>query len=308
MAPSRKKTANRTSKNNVKKKKLTAFLKDFDREVQTRIDQLQTNGQNLLKELDNLYNIENLRLPLALREMNWLDYFAKGGSKKALEEAATADLELSEINKLTAEVIQTPFRIVKKAEKSKQDIDAIEEETELSLLPVAKKRKQDNKALEESEPEHENVNPKIGKMKTSTKKVPVLKSRRAPSAKVKRISKRSSKNNFATPALGRVPDACTWGRTATVTPKFDSRLFKTPGLRTPAAREHVYIVSANGSPLANSNDVIITVPVGGGENIRLAASELTKRNLSHLNPETLGIMKKLSVRLAQACSSTNTQR
>ncbi|KAG6928344.1 cell division cycle associated 8 [Chelydra serpentina] len=307
MAPSRKKTASGTSKNNVKKKKLAAFLKDFDREVQTRIDQLQTNGQNLLKELDNLYNIENLRLPLALREMNWLDYFAKGGSKKALEEAATADLELSEINKLTAEVIQTPFRIVKKAEKCKQDIDAIEEETELSLLPVAKRRKQDNKALEESELGHENVNPKTGKVKTSTKKVPVSK-RRAPSARVRRISKRSSKNNFVTPALGRVADACTWGMTSTVTPKFDSRLFKTPGLRTPAAHEHVYIVSANGSPLANSNDVIITVPVGEGENIRLAASELTKRNLSHLNPETLGIMKKLSVRLAQACSSTNTQR
>ncbi|XP_043388211.1 borealin isoform X1 [Chelonia mydas] len=308
MAPSRKKTANGTSKNNVKKKKLAAFLKDFDREVQTRIDQLQTNGQNLLKELDNLYNIENLRLPLALREMNWLDYFAKGGSKKALEEAATADLELSEINKLTAEVIQTPFRIVKKAKKSKQDIDAIEEETELSLLPVAKKRKQDSKALEESEPEHENVNPKTGKVKTSTKKVPVSKSRRAPSARVKRISKRSSKNNCVTPALGQVAGARTWGRTSTVTPKFDSRVFKTPGLRTPAAHEHVYIVSANGSPLANSNDVIITVPVGGGENIRLAASDLTKRNLSHLNPETLGIMKKLSVRLAQVCSSTNTQR
>uniref|UniRef100_A0A674J227 Borealin n=1 Tax=Terrapene triunguis TaxID=2587831 RepID=A0A674J227_9SAUR len=256
----------------------------------TEIDQLQTNGQNLLKELDNLYNIENLRLPLALREMNWLDYF---GMVHPLQ---YADLELSEINKLTAEVIQTPFRIVKKAEKSKQDIDAIEEETELSLLPVAKKRKQDNKALEESEPEHANVNPKTGKVKTSTKKVPVSKSRRAPSARVKRISKsRSSKNNFVTPALGRVPDACTWGRTSTVTPKFDSRLFKTPGLRTPAAREHVYIVSANGSPLANSNDVIITVPVGGGESIRLAASELTKRNLSHLNPETLGIMKKLSL-------------
>uniref|UniRef100_A0A8C0H7A3 Borealin n=1 Tax=Chelonoidis abingdonii TaxID=106734 RepID=A0A8C0H7A3_CHEAB len=249
MAPSRKKTSNRTSKHNVKKKKLTAFLKDFDREVQTRIDQLQTNGQNLLKELDNLYNIENLRLPLALREMNWLDYF---GMVHLLQ---YADLELSEINKLTAEVIQTPFRIVKKGQFFC-----------------------------------------VFQMKTSTKKVPVSKSRRAPSARVKRISKsRSSKNNFATPALGRVLDTCTWGRTTTVTPKFDSRLFKTPGLRTPAAHEHVYIVSANGSPLANSNDVIITVPVGGGESIRLAASELTKRNLSHLNPETLGIMKKLSV-------------
>uniref|UniRef100_A0A8C8R9A4 Borealin n=1 Tax=Pelusios castaneus TaxID=367368 RepID=A0A8C8R9A4_9SAUR len=308
MAPSRKKTAGGTSKSNAKKKKLAAFLKDFDREVQIRIDQLQTSGQNLLKELDNLYDIENLRLPVALREMNWLDYFAKGGSKKALEEAATADLELSEINKLTAEVIQTPFKIIKKAEKSKQDIDTIEEETELSLLPVAKKSKQDSKALEESELEHENINPKTGKVKTSTKKPAASKSRRAPSARVRRISKRSSKNNFVTPALGRVADACTREWTSTVTPRFDSRVFKTPGLRTPAAQEHVYIVSANGSPLADSNDVIITVPVGGGENIRLAASELTRRNLSHLNPETLRIMKKLSVRLAQACSSTKTQR
>ncbi|XP_067389960.1 borealin [Emydura macquarii macquarii] len=308
MAPSRKKTAKGTSVNSAKKKKLAAFLKDFDREVQIRIDQLQTNGQNLLKELDNLYDIEILRLPVALREMNWLDYFAKGGSEKALEEAATADLELSEINKLTAEVIQTPFKMMKKAVKSKQDIDAIEEEAELSLLPVAKKSKLESKALEEPGQEHENINPKTGKMKTLTKKTAASKSRRAPSARVRRISKRSSKNNFVTPALGRVADACTRGQTSTVTPRFDSRVFKTPGLRTPAAHEPVYIVSANGSPLADSNDVLITVPVGGGENIRLAASELTRKNLSHLNPETLRIMKNLSVRLAQACSSTKTQR
>lgn len=42
-------------------------------------------------------------------------------------------------------------------------------------------------------------------------------------------------------------------------------VFKAPGLRTPAAHEPVYTVSANGSPLAESNDVLITVPVGGGE-------------------------------------------
>lgn len=29
--------------------------------------------------MDNLYNIEILRLPKALREMNWLDYFGKRG-------------------------------------------------------------------------------------------------------------------------------------------------------------------------------------------------------------------------------------
>ena len=45
--------------------------------VQMRSKQIQSDRQNLLKELDNLYNIEILRLPKALREMNWLEYFGK---------------------------------------------------------------------------------------------------------------------------------------------------------------------------------------------------------------------------------------
>ncbi|KFQ68666.1 Borealin, partial [Phaethon lepturus] len=122
-------------------------------------------------------------------------------------------------------------------------------------------------------------------------------SRRAPSARVKRMSKRSSKNNFITPATGRIVDLSARGGTSLVTPRFDSRIFKTPGLRTPAVNERVYTISANGSPLAASNDIFITVPVGGGESIRLTARDLTKKNLLHLNPEAQGIMKKLSVSL-----------
>ncbi|XP_064327231.1 borealin [Phalacrocorax carbo] len=287
-------------------RKLAAFLKDFDREVRSRVEQLRTNGQRLVKETENLYNIEILRLPVALRQMNWLDYLAKGGSKKVLEEAVTADLEITEINKLTAEVIQTPLKLIKTVEKPKQDIEAIEEEAEPSLLPLAKKAKHDSQCLPELEAE--NVNPRTGKVKTSTKKMPVSRSRRAPSARVKRMSKRSSKTNFVTPATGKIIDLCARGGTSMATPKFDSRIFKTPGLRTPAVNERVYTISANGSPLADSNDIFITVPVGGGESIRLTASDLTKKNLLHLNPEAQGIMKKLSVRLAQACSGTKTQR
>ncbi|NXG88257.1 BORE1 protein, partial [Stercorarius parasiticus] len=108
---------------------------------------------------------------------------------------------------------------------------------------------------------------------------------------------RSSKNNFITPATGRIVDLCAPGGSSMVTPKFDSRIFKTPGLRIPAVNERVYTISANGSPLADSNDIFITVPVGGGESIRLAASDLTKKNLLHLNPEAQGIVKKLSVSL-----------
>ncbi|XP_009893783.1 PREDICTED: borealin [Charadrius vociferus] len=218
-----------------------------------------------------------------------------------------AALEITEINKLTAQVIQTPLKIIRKAEKSELDIEAIEEEGEGEppLLPPATKP-HNSQCLPELDAE--NINPRTGKVKASTKKAPVSRSRRAPSARVKRMSKRSSRTNFVTPAAGRVVDLCAPGGTSVVTTKFDSRVFKTPGLRIPAVNERVYTISANGSPLADSNDIFITVPVGGGESIRLTASDLTKKNLLHLNPEAQGIMKKLSVRLAQACSGAKTYR
>uniref|UniRef100_A0A8V1AD62 Borealin n=1 Tax=Gallus gallus TaxID=9031 RepID=A0A8V1AD62_CHICK len=283
-------------------RKLSAFLKDFDREVRSRVEQLRTNGERLVKEMENLYDVELLRLPAALREMNWLEFFAKGGSQKVVEEG---DLGITEINKLTAELIQTPLKIVTK-EKSKQGIEATEEAAEVPLLPPAKKAKHDSQLLLEQAAA--STNPRNGKVRTSTKKAPVSRSRRAPSARVKRVSKRSSKSSFITPATGRNLDLCARGGASIVTPRFDSRVFKTPGLRTPAVNERVYTISANGSPLADGNDVFITVPVGGGESIRLTASDLTKKNLLHLNPEARGIMKKLSVRLAQACSSAKTHR
>ncbi|NXA20534.1 BORE1 protein, partial [Ibidorhyncha struthersii] len=229
-------------------------------------------------------------------------FLAKGGSTKVLEEAATAALEITEINKLTAQVIQTPLKIIRKVEKSELDIEAVEE-GEPPLLPLATKN-HDRQCLPELEAE--NINPRTGKVKASTKKVPVSRNRRAPSARVKRMSKRSSKTNFITPATGRIVDLCAPGGTSVITTKFDSRF--TPGLRIPAVNERVYTISANGSPLADSNDIFITVPVGGGESIRLTASDLTKKNLLHLDPEAQGIMKKLSVRLAQACSSAKTYR
>ncbi|KFP90696.1 Borealin, partial [Apaloderma vittatum] len=106
---------------------------------------------------------------------------------------------------------------------------------------------------------------------------------------------RSSKKSFITPATGRLVGLCARGGTSMVTPRFDSSVFKTPGLRTPALNERVYAVSANGSPLANSNDIFLTVPVGGGESICLTASDLTEKNFLHLHPEARGIMKKFSV-------------
>ncbi|KAM4884737.1 borealin [Sylvia borin] len=295
MAPARKKGASSS-----RSRKLAAFLKDFDREVNRRLERLRADGECLVKEIENLYDMAILRLPVELRQMNWLEYYAKQGSGKTLEEVAMADLEIAEIDKLTAGVINGPFDIVKKADKFKRSVEAVEE-AEPPLPPQPKKSRVDSQCP--SETEAENVNPRTAKVKASAKKPPVA--RRPPSARVKRMSKRSSKNSFITPATGRMVDVCARGGTSSmITPRFDSRVFKTPGLRTPALHERVYTISANGSPLADTGDAVLTLPLGGGESIRLTAKDLTKKNFLQLNPKARGLMKKLSVCLAQACNET----
>ncbi|NWH37334.1 BORE1 protein, partial [Chloropsis hardwickii] len=119
---------------------------------------------------------------------------------------------------------------------------------------------------------------------------------------------RSSKNSFITPATGRMVDICARGGTSMVTPRFDPRVFKTPGLRTPAFNERVYTFSANGSPLADNRDAVLTLPLGGGKSIRLTEKDLTKKNFLQLNPKAQGLIQKLSVTVKQCCPSAISQR
>ncbi|NXL82295.1 BORE1 protein, partial [Leptocoma aspasia] len=108
---------------------------------------------------------------------------------------------------------------------------------------------------------------------------------------------RSSKASSVTPATGRMVDICARGGTSMVTPKLDLRVFKTPGLRTPAFNERVFTFSANGSPLADAGDAVLTLPLGGGQSIRLTEKDLTEKTFLQLNPKAQGLMQKLSVSL-----------
>ncbi|XP_006980115.3 borealin [Peromyscus maniculatus bairdii] len=276
MAPRKGRTRS-TKTNALRNRKLASFLKDFDREVQIRSKQIESDRQNLLKEVENLYNIEILRLPKALREMNWLDYFALGGNKQALEEAATADIDITEINKLTAEAIQTPLKSVKKRKVIQVDEAIMEEEEE----------EKNHKTLRSA---------RVKRCPPSRKRTQSVQGR----GRSKRVS-----NDFVTPAMSRLEPSLV-KPTPGVTPRFDSRVFKTPGLRTPAAREQIYNISINGSPLADSKEISLTVPVGGGASLRLLASDLQKVDIAQLNPEAIGNIKKLSSRLAQICNSIRT--
>lgn len=278
MAPGRKRATNRRKNRTVKNEKLVSFLKDFDSQVRTITEQLKADQMKMHKEMDGLYNIEVLKWPVKMREVNWLECFEKGGGQSALDEAVKAKLDIEEINMLAAKAAQTPFKSAKKVKRLKKS-NSIEEDIENII---------------------EKSNPKVQtKAKGMTKKVP------APSRKLSVLSvnnmstnKRTSKRNFVTPG-NKLADMSTWSVTPIVTPRFDTRLFQTPALRTPGVREQVYSVSANGSPLADINNLYISVPVKGGETVRLLPSEMDTMDVSRLDEETRENIQLLASRLAK---------
>ncbi|XP_058041269.1 borealin isoform X1 [Ahaetulla prasina] len=295
MAPGKKRpTARGAPKASALDKRLNAFLKDFDREVRARLAQGQVAGESLKKNAEKLSNMEVLRLPLPLRKMKWPAFLALGSSDKAMERVASSEVDISEITLLASRAIRTPFRTAKKA---KQAIETINEEMEASLLPAGKKSRQENQAAVDPE-----VAPqKPEKVQTSTKRPPNSKRARPPSSRAKNFRKRLSKVNPITPASQGNP---TKAATPLFTPagKFDSSVFRTPGLRAPAAHERVFSISMNGSPLADRSEVSLMVPLGGGENFRIRASELSERDLKGLSAQALCSVKKLSSQLEYLCS------
>nr|XP_034958257.1 borealin isoform X2 [Zootoca vivipara] len=254
-----------------------------------RIERIRVEEEMLLKEVDNMYDMEILRHPVALREMNWLTFYGVGGCEQVLEKAVSVDLDVLEINKLASEAIQTPLKTDRKAKRARQAAETIVEESEgqSSPLPAGKRSKQ---LSEDPAPPQQQ---KAGKAKASARKP------RPPSARSTRFSKRGSRVKFATPVGETTQQAVT----VAPTPKFDPSLFKTPGLRTPAAHERVFTVSANGSPLADSRDILLTLPSARGESVCILASEVSRVDLRCFDSEMLGKVKKLSTQLAQLCSS-----
>ncbi|XP_063033412.1 borealin [Melospiza melodia melodia] len=288
MAPNKKK-----GNSGARRRKMEAFLQDFDREVERRLKRIEADGERMVQEVEHMYDMAILRLPAAIRDMNWLYFFARG--ENTLEDVAKADTEITKIRRLSTDIVDPLLDIAEKVSRIKRSVEG-DEEAEPPSLPRQKR----SRLASHCPSEAESGDARTAKVKASTKKPRVA--RRPPSARLKGMNKRSSKNSFITPASGRMVDMCAQGGTSMVTPRFDPRMFKTPGLRTPAINERVYTFSAKGSPLAEPEDVILTLPLGGGESIRLTEKDLTKKNFLQLNPKAQGLMQKLSVCLTQACN------
>lgn len=46
--------------------------------VERRIEQIRADGERIIKEVEHLYDMEILRLPPEIREMNWVEFFGTG--------------------------------------------------------------------------------------------------------------------------------------------------------------------------------------------------------------------------------------
>ncbi|OCT92135.1 borealin-like isoform X1 [Xenopus laevis] len=271
MAPGKKKNNRKPKNRSVKNEKLASFIKDFDSQVKIITEEMKASVINILKEVDSQYNIEIIKLPMAIREMSWLDYIAKGGSQKALEAAATVKVDMDEI---TSTVTKTPF---KKANKGKCKPD---DETE-ELNPLKSVIRTKTKA-------------KVAAKKPST-------ARKTRASIGNNTSKRTSKRGRATPSASKQVNTSLLGYTPAATTRFDTSIFKTPAVRTPCMQEPVYTFSANGSPLAGMDELFINVPAGDGKIIRLLASEVDSLDINRLDQQTFENIKILSSRLGRLC-------
>ncbi|KAG9492897.1 hypothetical protein GDO78_001056 [Eleutherodactylus coqui] len=276
MAPGKKRTTRAQKTRTMKNEKLASFIKDFDSQVKTIVEELKANVVSNLKEVDSLYNIELIKLPTAVREMCWLDVFAKGGSLKALEAAAMVNADMEQV---TSSVSHTPFKPAKKAKKQKY-VSTQEMAENIPVTSVLRQR----------------TNSKVSTKKLGT-------SRKTRISATGTASKRTSKRTRATPSNSRYADSSMVGYTPIVTPKIDTRLFKTPALRTPAMREPVYTFSVNGSPLAGMNDLFINLPAENGKNIRLTADDMDGINIRNLDQKAFENIKLLSSQLEKMCKT-----
>ncbi|MBN3297706.1 borealin [Amia ocellicauda] len=279
MAP-RKRTTAKSRKNKPKMDKLDAFLHDFDSEVKTIIDRLKEKTKSLLKDADNLYNLAIIKLPKADRQLNWIEYSAPEGKTKAIAEAAKRELENADVANIVSEAQIVPQKSTKKASKRKGAVlSSAEEENISNNLSTTKKGRA------------------TAKKAPSTSK----KARALSVSKQNSSIRKSTRKALVTPARSGL-DSSLMGPTPLITPRFDSRLPKTPAVRNPRHKERVYSISVNGSPIAGvSNDILINVPLGNGESIQLLASEMESVDLSQLDEQAVQSIRLLQNRLANLC-------
>ncbi|XP_051520537.1 borealin isoform X2 [Myxocyprinus asiaticus] len=276
MAP-RKRTQNTKNKKNPKTPKLEAFLLDFDDEVHTIVERLKEKTNNLLKDADNLYKTALIKLPMAVRKMNWIEYSNVDKPKSPVDDSKVRE-EAAQVELAIAENHAIPSKFATKEAKNSANS---EDENIAPLKSAVRKKKAPKKA-------------------PSTSK----KARALSISKQGNTIQRSSKKPLVTPARSLLESSII-GATPLITPRFDPRLPKTPAVRLAQHKEKVYSMSVNGSPIAGSaEDIVISVPLGNGECIQLLANEMDSVDLSQLDENAIRSIRNLQNRLTTLCGTS----
>ncbi|XP_056438761.1 borealin [Gadus chalcogrammus] len=270
MAPQKRTT--KQAKQNPRQAKLDAFLEDFDAEVKSRVLHLKEQQMQLLTEIDNRYNMAIIKLPKAVRQMNWLLYF----NPEKPQSPEVDDSKRGEVPELENVLVENHMAAPKTLQKSS--------------------KKESNA---KSSPEDENTAPQTKTKKGKSKRPPVTSKKTRVQSVLGQTGRKSTRKNLVTPARSMLDSSMMMGATPLITPRFDPRLPKTPGVRVPRHKERIYSISVNGSPVQSSNqDIVINVPIGNGENIQLLASQMDSVDLSSLDEAALEGIRRLQSRLA----------
>lgn len=276
MAPRKRTTKQR--KNNPKTAKLEAFLEDFDSEVKSRVEQLKEKLSQLLKDVDNGYNMALIKLPKVIRQMNWIDHFKAEKPKSPEVDNVKRQEEAAMVESVVAEDHKVLLQSVKKTSNKKGS----------------------------SKSSSEDETPSVGRKARATKKPPPTSKRNKALSVNKQNStiRRSNRKPLVTPARSML-DSSIIGSTPLVTPRFDPRLPKTPAVRVPRHKERVFSISVNGSPIAAGHEeVVINVPIGNGESLQLLASQMDSVDLSLLDETALRSIRLLQNRLTSLCGTS----
>ncbi|XP_061884841.1 borealin [Entelurus aequoreus] len=273
MAPSKKPR----KQNTVKNAKLEVFLEDFDSEVKTILDQMQEKERQLLKDMDNHYNMTIINLPKAVRQINWLEIFKTEKAKSPPVDEAKREAMAAIVENVVAEdhAAKTPARRIKKKKGAAKD---------------------------------EENSPRILRKGKTTRKPPTT-SKRAKAVSICQQNgaiKRSSTLALVTPARTPFDASLLMGSTPLITPRFDPRLPMTSAVRIPRHKERIYSISVNGSPIAaNSQEVVINVPRGNGEMMPLLASQMDSLDLSTLDETAMKSIRHLVTRVTSLSQAFN---
>ncbi|XP_031730586.1 borealin [Anarrhichthys ocellatus] len=277
MAPRKRTTKQR--KINPKTNKLEAFLDDFDSEVKTRVGYMKEKINQLLKDVDNNYNMAIIKLPKAVRQMTWLEHFRTEKPTSPELDNINRDEEAAIVESVVAEDHAVLLKSVKKTSKKKGG---------------TKYRSGD-----------ENTPSTTRKGKATRKPPTTSKRAKALAVAMQNTSiRRSSRKALVTPARSMLNSSLMMGPTPLITPRFDPRLPKTPAVRNPRHKERVYSISVNGSPIAAGNeDIVINLPIGNGESVQLLASQIDSVDLSQLDETALKSIRLLQNRLTTLCAT-----